>query len=517
MATVEDYLADAHPAGVPEQDLLDLIQQELLCREARGESPDADEYRRRFPACAPQVGALFAVNAMLGAPPLASDDDAPALPNYRVEGPLGRGAIGAVFRATDEVLGRPVAVKVLRPEWRDAAGPAARFWAEAEVTARLQHPGIVPVYEAGHDDRDRPYIAMKLVVGQTLDRLLAARPTPAADRARFVQVFEQVCQAVAYAHVQGVIHRDLKPANVMVGEFGEVQVMDWGLAKDTRHETPDTRAEKGPSACPGFRVPRLDRRRRHHRAGDGPGHAGLRPAGAGPRRTPPGRPGQRRVRPRCDPVRDPDRAAAVRHRGPGPGGADTGPARARLAAADADADLIAIARDCLAADPADRPATAAALVEAVAGYRARLAERVRAAELAEARAAAERKARRRTEALRLVGVAVAVAAAAAGWAWVDHQSRLARDIGAAVDDGRARATRPSGLGGTPGGRPRPSAPPAGPRAWPAGWWVTRPFGSGWPIYWRTWKPTHATPGWPAGWSGSGSSSPGSAGGTTWGG
>src|SRR5947199_5597865 len=102
VTTVEDFLARGHPAGVPEQDLLDLIQQELLFREARGETPDPEEYRRRFPACAPQVGALFAVNALLGAPPDAGD--APVLPNYSVEGPLGRGAIGAVFRATDEVL-----------------------------------------------------------------------------------------------------------------------------------------------------------------------------------------------------------------------------------------------------------------------------------------------------------------------------------------------------------------------------------------------------------------------------
>src|SRR5207248_2054319 len=80
----------------------------------------------------------------------------------------------------------------------------------------------------------RPFLAMKLVKGQTLDVLLRARPDPAADRGRFVAVFEQVCQAVAYAHEHRVIHRDLKPANVMVGGFGEVQVMDWGLAKVLR-------------------------------------------------------------------------------------------------------------------------------------------------------------------------------------------------------------------------------------------------------------------------------------------
>src|SRR5262249_2630896 len=105
----------------------------------------------------------------------------------------------------------------------------------------LQHPGVVPVHELGEHE-GRPYLAMKLVRGQTLARLLAARSSPAQDQARFLGVFEQVCQTVAYAHSQGVIHRDLKPANVMVGAFGEVQVMDWGLAKVLDTPEPDAPA-----------------------------------------------------------------------------------------------------------------------------------------------------------------------------------------------------------------------------------------------------------------------------------
>jgi eukaryotic-like serine/threonine-protein kinase len=95
----------------------------------------------------------------------------------------------------------------------------------------LQHPAIPPVHDLGTLPDGRPFLAMKLIKGQTLDALLKARPDPSVDRGRFVAAFEQVCQAVAYAHAHGVIHRDLKPANVMVGNFGEVQVMDWGLAK----------------------------------------------------------------------------------------------------------------------------------------------------------------------------------------------------------------------------------------------------------------------------------------------
>src|SRR5262249_24470863 len=106
-----------------------------------------------------------------------------------------------------------------------------RFVEEARIAGQLQHPGIVPVYTLGEAGPGRPYFTMKLVEGQTLAALLAERASPAHDLTRFLKVFEQVCQTLAYAHSRGVIHRDLKPANVMVGAFGEVQVMDWGLAR----------------------------------------------------------------------------------------------------------------------------------------------------------------------------------------------------------------------------------------------------------------------------------------------
>src|SRR5208282_2996208 len=94
-----------------------------------------------------------------------------------------------------------------------------------------QHPGIVPVYELGSFADRRPYFTMKLVKGRTLAELLDARKSRSADLPRFLSLFESVTQTMAYAHARGVIHRDLKPSNVMVGSFGEVQVMDWGLAK----------------------------------------------------------------------------------------------------------------------------------------------------------------------------------------------------------------------------------------------------------------------------------------------
>src|SRR5262249_39577050 len=154
-----------------------------------------------------------------------------------------------VYRATDSGLNREVAVKLIRTAFRESAAAVRRFNDEAAITGQLQHPGIPPVHEVGTLPDGSPFLAMKLIKGRTLDELLSERPDPAADRGRFVAVFELVSQAVGYAHSHRVIHRDLKPANVMVGAFGEVQVMDWGLAKvlsgPTRGGTDDPDATLG--------------------------------------------------------------------------------------------------------------------------------------------------------------------------------------------------------------------------------------------------------------------------------
>ncbi len=114
-----------------------------------------------------------------------------------------------------------------------AKNPAvvARFVEEAQIGGQLQHPGIVPVYELGLMADEAPYFTMKLVKGRTLSALLTQRKSTAENRTRLLQIFESVCQTLAYAHSKGVLHRDVKPANIMVGAFGEVQVVDWGLAK----------------------------------------------------------------------------------------------------------------------------------------------------------------------------------------------------------------------------------------------------------------------------------------------
>jgi serine/threonine protein kinase/Flp pilus assembly protein TadD len=148
--------------------------------------------------------------------------------------PHARGGLGEVLKATDTDLNRIVAVKRLQDCHANDDASQRRFLLEAEITARLEHPGVVPVYALLQDHSRRPCYAMRFIEGQTLAEAITAYhagpPDPVAFR-RLLQCFLQMCQTVAYAHSRGVIHRDLKPANVMLGRFGETLVVDWGLAK----------------------------------------------------------------------------------------------------------------------------------------------------------------------------------------------------------------------------------------------------------------------------------------------
>jgi serine/threonine protein kinase len=162
---------------------------------------------------------------------------------YRLLERVARGGMGVVYAAEDEKLERRVALKVLDVPGADG-DLANRLMREARVLARLEHPGIVPVHDVGTLADGRVFYTMKFVEGQRLDKLIEDVES-IQDRLR---LFLRICEAVAFAHARGVLHRDLKPANIMVGPFGEVLVMDWGLAKILRTETPSSDSSADPEA-----------------------------------------------------------------------------------------------------------------------------------------------------------------------------------------------------------------------------------------------------------------------------
>jgi serine/threonine protein kinase len=169
---------------------------------------------------------------------------------YRLVGEIGRGGMGVVYEADDLPLARRVAVKVLATELV-APGDAERLEREARIIARLEHPGIVPVHDVGTLADGRVYYAMKLVRGTRLDRWIAGQP----HRTDRLRLFLRICEAVAFAHANGVVHRDLKPENIMAGEFGAVLVMDWGLAKPSGASEPQGMI----AGTPGFMAPEQSR------------------------------------------------------------------------------------------------------------------------------------------------------------------------------------------------------------------------------------------------------------------
>ena len=166
---------------------------------------------------------------------LAADDP----DRYEQVSEHARGGLGRVVRAVDRRLGRTVAVKELL---RHDPANEARFMREAMITARLEHPGIVPVHEAGRWPNGDPYYVMKLVEGRTLKELIGETPT-VRERLGLLPHVIAVADAVGYAHSEGVIHRDLKPSNVIVGSFGETIVVDWGLARDHKRDVPEPSEE----------------------------------------------------------------------------------------------------------------------------------------------------------------------------------------------------------------------------------------------------------------------------------
>jgi serine/threonine protein kinase len=322
---------------------------------------------------------------------------------------IARGGMGIIFRATDTVLAREVAIKVLHEKYAADSGTARRFAEEAGITGQLQHPNIPSVHDLGVLPDGRPFLAMKLIKGETLEELLNRRADPSTDRGRFVAAFEQVCQALAYAHAHDVIHRDLKPANVMVGAFGELQVMDWGLAKVLGARPAERTDPKETTA--GTAVRSL-------RESDDPFTQAGSVLGTPAFMPPEQAAGAVATIDRRSDVFGLGAVLAVVLTGRPPFVADTselarvkaaqgdvGDCFARLDGCGADPDLVALCKRCLAPRPEDRPADAGAVANAVAALRTAADERARRAELdrvkaegetreAKARAAEQRRRRR---------------------------------------------------------------------------------------------------------------------------
>ena len=172
------------------------------------------------------------------APPAAPKPRAPshAATRYVIGDAIAKGGMGEVFAARDEQIGRQVAVKRLRST-TPTDDQLARFLREARIQGRLEHPSVVPVHELWYDESGQPCFAMKRLAGTTLARVFESQAKNETasmqtfSRQRLLRAFADVCLAIEFAHTRGVVHRDLKPANIMLGDFGEVFVLDWGIAR----------------------------------------------------------------------------------------------------------------------------------------------------------------------------------------------------------------------------------------------------------------------------------------------
>lgn len=424
------------------ENVLEVILAERRQRQHLGQEPKSDEYLQRFPQYQVELArqleegpTSLALGWLApGAGRTVGDDLPERIGRYRIDQEIARGGMGKVMRIYDEDFQRPLAMKVLLDFEPWHAEQVERFLREARLTAQLQHPGIPPVQEMGRLPDGRPYFIMKLIKGKSLAALLRERVSGGHDLPRFLSIFEQVCQTLAYAHDRHVIHRDIKPGNVMVGAFGEVQVMDWGLAKvlDAReqrhpghvepakpigdHSVPPSSTDEGKTAAgailgtPAYMAPEQARGEIENldpRA-DVFGAGGIL----------------------CEVLtgKSPFAAdsAVEAHRLAMKG--DLSAAFARLDACGADLELIQVARRCLAPEAQDRYADAGAVAEAIARYQAHLQARLKKAEIdqaaAEVKASEERKRRRVWLAL-TASVLVLALVAGGGWLWY-QQDRAAR-------------------------------------------------------------------------------------------
>jgi WD40 repeat protein/serine/threonine protein kinase len=368
------------------------------------------------------------------------------IPGYRLKPEIARGGMGIVYAADCLTFGREVAIKVMKPHMSVAV-----FNREARITARLPHPGIPPVHALGALAGGQPYLVMKLIRGETLERILKKSSDLTGERGRLLAAFEQICQAVGYAHSKGIIHRDLKPSNVMVGAFGEVQVMDWGLAKEISgsedSEGESVEPEPGLTVAgqlkgtPAYMAPEQARGEEVNARADVFALGGILAAILT------GHP--------------PFEGSSVMDTVARAARCDLGETMERLGGCGADPELVGLCGRCLSEEPSDRPADGSELASIVAGYRAEVekrliqAERERAAHEAMSREQentrreaeeklAERIARKRTQLALASAVALLALAGVFGravwllWAKADNNHKEAAAAHILAEESKAR-------------------------------------------------------------------------------
>ncbi|MFN0207659.1 MAG: protein kinase domain-containing protein [Planctomycetota bacterium] len=370
----------------------------------------------RFDAALRDAFAGLSNEVQSSTPPQGSARFARGTSNYELLGEIAQGGMGTIFRARSQQLGREVALKILRPNLKFSSEAGLRFLTEARIAGRLQHPGIVPIYDVGTLEDGQRYFAMKLVDGHTFADDLRARSSPQDSVLHFIGILEQVCHAMAYAHSRGVAHRDLKPANIMIGGFGEVLVMDWGLAKILNSDESATDIAESTPTVSAAAADTLWSATESILARSVTGTVFGTPAYMSPEQA---RGEVQSIDARTDvfalgsilveiltgvPAYPGNSAAALKDAVDG----NLTNAFERLDHGHCDPDLSQIARTCLAADANDRPKSAQWLSQKLSEYLSNVAKRSEQAKLEaateRAKAASARKARNLTIALSLLAV-----------------------------------------------------------------------------------------------------------------
>lgn len=410
--------------------LLEIIGLDLELRRDRGEQPTPSDYQSVL-----QTDDLKVVGEVFSNLSSQSDDPVCRSARYQFIDQVGRGGIGEIWRVFDSHTQRSLAIKLLRTSFRDQTAAIERLRREALLTGSLQHPGIPPVYEHGQLDNGEFYFSMKLVQGETLEELLSAQREETYDPIEALGWFEQVAQAIAFAHALKLVHRDLKPHNIMIGRFGEVQVMDWGMAKRL-DQTQELESPVAPHDTYNFSISETPHAAELTSAGDiiGTPHYMAPEQARGQLEQVDARADvfglgvilyQILVGERIDQDIDPQQIVTRRAAGV------LEPALARLREQDAHVELAKLCQHCLRPEPAERPSDAGVVAAAVSNYLVNAQRRVTQMEIERAKQELQRRENRRRQQVLLAAAMGIMAVALAGmfaFAWQASKTSKAAQV-----------------------------------------------------------------------------------------